>query len=215
MPLEEEQDYLIYTLATLLYSNSANDHIYFYIGKGSNGKSLLLSLVHLTLRPFAKKISENMFATHALTPSQARPELLELKNTKVAVLTDPRINTLCSSTVKNLAGNETIVARSLYAKTQESVVVNAKFIISMNTFPTFTENDHATRRRLRFLMFHSSFVAEPNERNEFLVDEKLGSQINNDVTWVQAFINKLLTIDITKPVVSCICRKCELKFFLA
>lgn len=201
MTVAEERDYLLYTLATLLYSDTSNDHMYFFIGKGCNGKSLLLRLVQLTLGPFAKKLSTNMFTTHALTSSQARPELLELKNCKVAILTDPRNNTMCSSTVKNLAGNETLVARGLYSKTQETFSVSAKFIISMNTFPTFTENDQATRRRLRFIMFHSSFVPEPKEDLEFLIDEKLGAQIINDVTWVQAFINKLLAIDVSKHVV--------------
>lgn len=201
MPIKDERDYLLYTLATLLYSNTSNDHLYFFIGKGCNGKSLLLKLVQLTLGPFAKKVSENMFSTHVSTPGQARPELIELKNAKVAILTDPKINTLCSSTVKNLAGNESVVARALYSKTQEAVVVNAKFIISMNTFPTFTENDNATRRRLRFIMFHSSFVAEPKQQDEFLVDEKLCTQVSDDTTWVQAFMNKLLAIDIAQPVI--------------
>lgn len=200
MPEFCEREYLLFTLATLLYSNTANDHMYFFIGKGCNGKSLLLRLVALTLGPFANKISENMFTTHALTPSQARPELIELKNSKVAILTDPKINTMCSSTVKNLAGNETMIARGLYAKKQEAVVVSAKFIISMNSFPTFTENDHATKRRLRFIMFHSSFVDDPIAENEFKINEKLMEIIQSDITWVQAFVNKLIAIDISKPV---------------
>lgn len=199
LPVKEERDYLISICSSFLNGKITNDFLLFIIGTGSNGKSLFMNLLNITLGELCSTVPSTLFSRSDTDSNTPRPDLLALKQKRFAYITEPdsRLN---AAIVKKLCGSDWISCRNLY-KSQVNFQFKTKFAIACNDIPEFSNNDDAIWRRIRIIKFNTKFVTNPNNINEKLLNPDLLNIINTNLEWRQSFMNILLDNLTVTPVI--------------
>lgn len=153
-------------LATFLDSSLPNDKLIIFLGSGSNGMSLVIRLLSLVFGRFSTSLSSNFFTFDEKTVGSANPVLKDLRNQKVAFLSEPNEKRMRSEIIKRLCGNDEITTRSLYSNTMIKFKLRTKFVIAMNSLPSFTRVDDALWRRLVIINFNIKFTRNPKHKFE-------------------------------------------------
>lgn len=198
-PDTNELEYVLTIIAKMLNPNTGNDNLVFFTGSGSNGKSILFTLIKASLGMLCDEVGNNFFSPKDSGAQIAQPQLLALKNKRIALLSEPNSTTkFCSSMVKKLCGNEGISARSLYSNKYENYWARTHFIVSSNNIPEFTNQDEAVWRRVSLVCFSQKFVDNPTQTWESQADPELVEKIRRNRNYKEGFI-KLLLERINKP----------------
>ena len=133
-----------------------------FTGEGSNGKSLLMSIIEKLLGPSYYKVApyEVFFKCDRKTQAGgATAHLQTLKDARVCVKeeADP-IDSLNIELMKMLSGESTITSRGLYEKTFLSFVPTVLPILLCNHKPAFDVDDYAMTRRIVVIPFNNIYV---------------------------------------------------------
>jgi hypothetical protein len=89
--------------------------LFFLYGTGANGKSTLLKIIDLLLNNYVVWISAEALMVKSQTGG-ATPEIARLKSARVVVTNEVEDGQrLAENTIKQMTGQETIIARNLYA----------------------------------------------------------------------------------------------------
>ena len=203
LPNKNVREYVLKKMSECLNGDIPNTHFLMFIGdSGANGKSQLLNLMKATFGEFGEKVEVTLLTRKRNNANETNCEKIKLKNKRFAFLSEPedgeKINI---GLLKELTGSEEIVARGNY-EASTTFVMETKLFLACNTLPEIKGEDSALWRRIRVVDFPSKFVDDPTESNEFKIDRTLPTQIREDITWKQTFMNILLEYyykDISEP----------------
>ena len=200
-PVDDLREYMWNHLAsTLIGEPSINQTIHFYIGKGSNGKSILTELMKQTLGGVDAGSSYFVDANVGLitrprgAPGQASPEIICLKGSRYAVMQEPGQNdVIYEGPMKQLvSGVESLTGRNLF-KNDETFRPQFCVAVCCNEFPAIKTRDKGTWRRVRVVDFLSQFSDNPQPTTEepyhFLADVSLMERFP---VWRETFLAMLV-----------------------
>jgi P4 family phage/plasmid primase-like protien len=197
LPNEDVRKYLLLSLATCVAGHNKEEKCRIVTGTGSNGKSLLFSLVQQALGDYYISCPITIITRKRNSSNQASPELLRIKGTRCGCFqeTDDDEN-LNVGILKEITGNDSFMVRGLYADPIE-IKPQVKFFLACNQLPSVKSIDGGTWRRLRVVDFNSKFVECPDKTkpNEFLIDNTLKQKMKE---WAPLFISYLVHLYITE-----------------
>lgn len=157
---EEMTTYLWLLMAYLLSGRKYQEMLWFWTGRGRNGKGALTLLLKMALGSLFYAPDASIFMMADKSPSGARPEIMEMRGKRAVIASEPDDATGASFKVCKLKawrGNDVISARALY---QSTVSFEPQFaiIICMNDRPNLDKVDHAISSTLRIIDFPYEFV---------------------------------------------------------
>jgi len=187
---EELREYALKTMASCLIGGS-DEHFHIWSGCGSNGKSSIIQLIEKTLGDYSCKLPVSLLTNKRAGSANASPEVMRTKGRRFVSMQEPENgDDLKVGLLKELTGNDKIVARELYKNSVE-FLPQFKIFLCCNDLPTISADDNGTWRRLRVVEFKSKFTDKPDKDNkyEFKKDPDLFNKMKN---WPEAFISILV-----------------------
>jgi P4 family phage/plasmid primase-like protien len=151
----EVKNYYLQCLSTGLYGSQV-ENLFIGTGAGGNGKSLLNSLMMKAIGSYGYKIPSSTLL--APIKDGGNPQIANLDNKRFALAQEPDKNKpICSSTMKELTGDDTINTRKLYSGECE-IKLKLSLFLECNELPKMDEVNDAIIRRVRVVPFTSKFV---------------------------------------------------------
>ena len=190
-PNEEQRNFLLTFLGSCLIG-TAKDEIYtIFTGIKRNGKTTCIELLNLVLGDDYYGTIDTSFLTRNRPDSgSAQPELIELENKRVVSTSEneagDKINT---GHVKKITGRDQLKARQLYSGDMVKFKPQFKLISLFNDIPDVDKLDGAFWSRCKVLHFPITFVDNPKNENEKLIDKELKDKI---IDWRQDFMLLLI-----------------------
>jgi P4 family phage/plasmid primase-like protien len=161
-PVEELNRYMWSHLASSLIGVNLNQTFNIYLGNGSNGKSLLIDFMTMTLGQYKGTVPITLVTEKRNGIGGTSSEVIALKGVRYAVMQEPSKGAIINEGVmKELTGGDPIQARALYCES-ETFIPQFKLIACTNNLFEINSNDDGTWRRIRNCDFMSKFV-DPNE----------------------------------------------------
>ena len=173
-------------LSACLFGGHLQQLFYIFTGTGSNGKSLLFSLLKLALGEYISLLDSNYFTQKQKNNSSApQPELASLRGCRCVYSFEPEEDTIFQmGSVKRLTGGDTIRTRDVYGKLFNYNPIFTLFFIC-NKVPTLpaktTDKDYATWRRMRVIPHEETFKEnpDPNNPHEHPIDKTLEEKLKD------------------------------------
>jgi P4 family phage/plasmid primase-like protien len=162
-PVKQLHDYMWEHLASTLIGTSSNQTFNMYIGVGSNGKSVLVSLMEYVLGEYKGDVPLSLVTDKRTKIGGLAPEMVALKGVRYAVMQEPskgdRIN---EGVMKQItSGIDPIQARAPYMPEAIKFIPQFKLVVCSNEFMEIKSQDHGTWRRIRVVDFMSLFTDNP------------------------------------------------------
>ncbi len=155
---------------------------------GRNGKTVLLNILRHTLGPYITPASEEILLSGKKNPGAATPFLVMLQNKRIAYISETDEGArLDAGTVKQLTGNDTIIARNLYGKPFTFEPSHTILLITNHT-PHANSDDEALWERVVLLEFTERFVDNPDGPNEHKRDPYLMQSLESEVSGILAWL---------------------------
>ena len=188
-PEDNMRDYLLRFLSSCIAGFTPDEKIHIWTGSGSNGKSLVINLLMLTLGDYTTTLSISLLTQKRAASNAATPELADTKGKRFAVFQEPNNNDEINvGYMKELTGNDKIKARKLYKEPIE-FYPQFKPVLTCNKLPIIPSHDGGTWRRIRVTPFQAKFVENPKESNERKINKKLKETLP---LWKEAFMSILI-----------------------
>jgi len=197
LPNEGVMKYMLLSLATCVAGHNKEEKCRIVTGSGSNGKSLLFSLVQQALGDYYISCPITIITRKRNASNSASPELLRIKGVRCGCFQETddgeKLNV---GILKEITGNDSFMVRGLYADPIE-IKPQVKFFLACNQLPEVPSRDGGTWRRLRVIDFKSKFTdnPDPTKQNEFLIDNNLKEKIKQ---WAPIFSSYLIHLYITE-----------------
>jgi putative DNA primase/helicase len=163
------------------------DCLFILEGKGSNGKTVLLSILLLLLGEYGLGIPSKTLQELG-QPGSASPEIVRMAGARLVRAIEMKEHArLNVERIKALTGRDRITARDLYERPIEFDPTH-KIWLGVNHLPRIEEDDDGTWRRIRRIPFEVQFV-EPDEVKEgdLVKDkeltEKLKAELPGILNW--------------------------------
>jgi len=172
-PRTELNSYMWELLASLLIGGNINQKFYIFIGKGSNGKSLVMELLGKVMGDYCGTLVSQYITSDRSKIGTASPELYSLKTKRVAIVNEPKKGEkLNDGVMKELTGGDIMTARGLF---KDPITFRPKFkpIVCTNALYDINATDEGTWRRID-KVDHDSYFTDKNPdptKNEFLKDK--------------------------------------------
>jgi P4 family phage/plasmid primase-like protien len=194
MPNQQMQEYLLKVMAYMLDGDKYMEELWFFTGRGRNGKGTLCGLLKVTMGEYYYEPDITIVTTTKKSSSGVSPETVKAIGKRVLVASEPddedkeskfRVNRL-----KQLRGNDLIQARDLY---KGCVEFKPQFgmIFQMNDKPELSKVDDAIGKSLRIIEFPFQFVSKPNQEYQRKIDTSLKQKFD-DTKYRQQFMRILL-----------------------
>lgn len=177
-PNERIRDYFICFMSSCLEGGNKHKRLVFGTGDGDNGKTVTFNFMSLVFGDYYGKLPRNELILGGAKGTTA-PFIIANKCKRVIQSDEIAENeNLALGKIKELSGNEHMVARDLYAKASDVQKVRAcfKLIIQCNKPPKIPSSDKTTWNRIRVIDFESTFI-RPGELDVKPVPKKLEDQI--------------------------------------
>ena len=197
-PVEELKNYMWEHLASIMMGNNVNQTFNFYLGCGSNGKSLFIELLEMCMGDYKGHAPLNMITGNRTKEGQATPEIIGLKGKRLAVLQEAKKKTVINEgPFKEYTGCDSITGRGLYRSEMITYKPQFSMVLMTNHLPEIKSNDNGTWRRIRVVNFMSTFVDNPddpelaNESFIFKRNHKLKERFED---WAPIFMSMIVKI---------------------
>jgi putative DNA primase/helicase len=155
---------------------------------GRNGKSVLLNILRHVLGPYMTPASEEILLSGKKNPGAATPFLVMLQNKRIIyVIETDEGDRLDAGMVKQLTGNDEVIARELYGSPFTFEPSHTVFLVTNHT-PHANSDDAALWERVVLIEFDQRFVEEPTEPNEHLCDLYLMEKLENEASGILAWL---------------------------
>jgi len=195
-PEPELRRYMWDHLASTLIGITPDQTMNFYIGKGQNGKSVLVNLMEVVLGEYKGDMPTNVITDKRVKTGGVAPELVQLKGKRFAVMQEPSKGEVINEGIMKqyTSGIDTIQARGLYMQEQLSFKPQFKLIVTCNNLMGLKANDHGTWRRIRAVPFKSLFTHNPvpndsEQPYQFLMDPNIVEKFES---WKEIFASMLV-----------------------
>ena len=158
-----------------------DQHMHFWTGTGSNGKSTTVDLLKKLLGDYFGILPITVLTRKRNNSSGPTPELADKNGKRVLVLQEPEhTDVVYVGQMKELTGSDTLYARGMYEKTGFEYVPQFKMIMPCNNLPNIPARDNGTWRRVRVVPWESEFIdGIPTKVNQFKKDKTLTSKFSN------------------------------------
>ena len=171
VPIKEQRDFLVIVLGYFLTGLSTEQLWFFFHGVGSNGKSVLITLLENLMGDYATKIPTEMLMQHNRSSAGAAPDLLLLQGKRLVFCNETKEGQrLDDARLKDLTGNDTIIGRPLYSNNHISFAPTHKLVVVGNYHPTVSDDSHGFWRRVVLYPFS---VTIPQAQQDKRLLEKL------------------------------------------
>jgi len=195
-PDAELRRYMWDHLASAL-TGTENQTFNMYIGKGSNGKSVLTKLMADVLGDYKRDVPLTLITEKRQKVGGLAPEIAELKGVRYAVMQESsKGDAVNEGVLKQLtSGTDTIQGRQLYASAPTRFIPQFKLVMCSNEFLDIRSMDGGTWRRMRVVNHVSRFVDNPDPRPEKHEFKKLTeTEIQRKMTplWKRLFVSMLV-----------------------
>jgi P4 family phage/plasmid primase-like protien len=160
IPIEDVREYTMRFLSKCLSGENRDEGFYIWTGSGGNGKSKLIELAQLVLGEYACGLPVSLITSKRASSNSATPEMERTKGIRLTVMQEPEADeNINIGLMKELTGNDKIIARGLYKEPVE-FVPQYKLLLMCNDLPNIPSNDDGTWRRLEVVDFIAKFVGE-------------------------------------------------------
>lgn len=160
IPIEEVRNYSMRFISKCLSGENRDEGFYIWTGSGGNGKSKLIELAQLVLGEYACGLPVSLITSKRASSNSATPEMERTKGIRLTVMQEPEADeNINIGLMKELTGNDKIIARGLYKEPVE-FVPQYKLLLMCNDLPNIPSNDDGTWRRLEVVDFIAKFVGE-------------------------------------------------------
>jgi P4 family phage/plasmid primase-like protien len=200
-PDAELCEYMWEHLASTLVGANMSQCFNIYKGDGSNGKSLISTLMSKSLGDYCSPATPINIITTAKRHQVggASPELMALKGIRYVVFQEvTKGMTLNEGVMKEMVGDAKISGRALY-KDHQTFDAMFSMAVCTNSLFEIKSNDYGTWRRLRIVEFKSCFkdpevyaaLPEEERNNKYIFPKDHGLEERLDV-WAPVFASLLV-----------------------
>jgi len=193
-PDDDLREYVITLLASCLEGRNKEQKFWINTGGGSNGKSMLQTLMEYTFGDYQTSLQTTVLTRKRPESGAANPDMITTKCKRYIYMGEPdpgeKLNT---SRMKQLSGEDRIEARGLFSD-QEKFNMMGKMFLSCNDLPPISSMDNGTWRRIRVIP-HISTFKDPGSpdidpsKHIYEKDMKLKIKLKN---WRVAFLGLLV-----------------------
>lgn len=160
--------YVTNIFAYCLTGDIGEQEMYFFVGEGANGKSVLFELMNRILQDYSRTASCDLLLDKAIQ-TNCKSELALLKGVRCIFLTELDPNQkLKMSMIKNMTGGNEVVACFKY-KNEFTYSPKYKIMLATNYMPHINEDDNASWRRVKKIDHLRVFSKE--EQDKRLIDK--------------------------------------------
>ena len=183
-PQEEELVGFVQRLAGYLLTGDTREQAaFFLVGKGANGKSVLLESLRALLGDYARDTS---FATFLERRDTATNDLASLHGARLATASEGEGGqTFNEALLKRVTGGDQITCRYLYRE-YFTYTPAFKVLFATNEVPRFSSQGYAMRRRVHILPFSQTFYG-PADGREPVRDDRLRDTLRGELPGILAW----------------------------
>jgi P4 family phage/plasmid primase-like protien len=196
-PIKTLNEYMWNHLASCLIGGNKNQTFNVYRGSGSNGKSILTTLMSLAFGEYKATVPVTLVTEKRNGIGGTSSEVMQLKGVRYAVMQEPskdqgRLN---EGMMKELTGGDPIQARALYCE-METFIPQFKLVVCTNTMFEVNSTEDGTWRRFRICDFVSKFkdpdeIVQDTTKYVFPKDKDLDEKLPS---WVGVFMGMLVKL---------------------
>jgi len=184
---KEAIEYIHKMLGYLITGETCEHKFFIFWGAGSNGKSVLMSLIKAVLEHLYYQGESELIIGNKKSHNKgaANSPIMKLEGKRLCCVDESNYNDkLSEGAIKNLTGGLEVTGRDLHEKTR-SFTPYFKIVLLTNHKPVVS-NDYAVERRLVLIPFSAKFVTNPTEPNDRLLDKHKGEMLmkNLDIFFV-------------------------------
>ena len=204
-PNKQLRKYMWEHAASALIGVQRNQKFNIYTGCGSNGKSMFVNLMNLTLGDYADKLNIALVTQKRKGIGGPTPEIAKLKGKRYVSMDEPSAgDQLNEGIMKQMVGGDEMEGREMYGRHMIKFYPQFELVCCTNRLFEINSNDKGTWRRIRQVDFKSEFIdssdykkrEEQNLCNDaeypiYLKDDTLEKKFPN---WVQVFTALLIEI---------------------
>ena len=195
---DELRRYVWEHLASTLVGTTDSQTFNMYIGKGQNGKSVLVSLMEKILGDYKGDVPLSIITDKRQKVGGLSPELAGLKGKRYALMQEPSKHDVINECPlkQYTSGEDNINARDLYSGSI-NFKPQLKLIVTTNHFMRINTDDWGTWRRIRVIPFESLFTENPVQNDpEKPYQYKLDTSITREKfpRWKEVFVSMLVKI---------------------
>jgi len=181
------REYMYEHLASVLIGDSKEQDFNYYMGKGSNGKTMLVNLMEKTLGDYYGVAPTALICSKKANIGTCTGEIALLRGKRYVVMQEPTKGEIMNEgTMKEYTG-QTPVLCNPKNKTPFYFTPMFKLVICANFTLNITSNDDGTWRRIKVIDFLSKFKynSDKNELFEFEKDIDLKDKFDE---WKSIFL---------------------------
>ena len=161
-------EYVTNLFAYCLSGDISEQEIYFFVGDGANGKSVLFELMNRIFGGYSRTASADLLIDKAMQ-TNCKSELAMLKGVRLVFMSELDTNQkLKMSIVKNITGGNEIVAKFLY-KNEFTYIPKYKVLSATNHMPRVSEDDNGSWRRIKKIDHNRVFAKKDQDKK--LIDK--------------------------------------------
>lgn len=192
MPPEDVKAFTVH-LRQILKGGNKEQMFNFWVGDGSNGKSLCHKMVEKLLGKYSKEIAKELYTKEKKSATGGEPELLALRGVRGGFICETEDgDTFLISIFKKSSGGDTITARLLHSNTVVEFTPTFKPIVFTNHLPKFNGIiDEGITRRIRIFKFVYLFKDDPNPNEPFERKRNYDMDVLSD-DFIDEMLNYLL-----------------------
>ena len=189
----ETINYWFSSIGISLFGNK-NESVYIHTGSGRNGKGVLSNILEEALGSYYQQAESDLLTGNLQKPTN--PTLAKAKNTRILMLSEPddtddKNYKLKTSIIKSISGGDTITTRDLF-KSTISYKPQFTVILQCNKKPDIDKFDVAIEQRLKVINYPFTFISNPQEEKERLIDTSLKIMIKENKDFIKSFMGVLL-----------------------
>ncbi|KTA85928.1 phage/plasmid primase, P4 family [Aeromonas salmonicida] len=155
--------------------------LFFLYGGGCNGKSTFMTVIQTLLGGFSQQIGSNVLLLNRNASNGPNPSLTKLVDARLVVANElPEGSRMDENLVKAMTGDDIIVARAPYAKTEMSFRPRFSLVMVGNHKPVIRDTSPGMWRRMMMLPFNASFSS--SQLDPYLM-QKLQAEQSGILNW--------------------------------
>ena len=167
----ENAECLLYFLSQFLSGQNDDNYIYFFLGDGCNGKSVLIEFLQKLFTFEYCTILNYSMLTRRGKSSEASPDKAILQYKRLVIMNEANDNELIQSAImKEMIGGDKVVSHPY-----DNIIhfdPQFKIIITCNQMPQFDSADKGTLRRIMKINFDIHFVDPKDNPKDYAFNER-------------------------------------------
>jgi len=178
LPDAEVADFIQVLTGYFLTGKTDEQKVFFFVGDGANGKSVLVRIFRSLLGDYAVIAQEDLLVKQKFQSHPA--SAAELKGARLATCNEVEGSAAISeASVKKLTGGDTLQARRMKENFFRFEPTHKLLMVS-NYKPTLSETDEGITRRLVIVPFN---VVIPTEQRDLKLFDKLEKELSGILAW--------------------------------